>query len=109
MRAYPKPDWLLKQYREAYEHFLCPACNYPIRRGPLRYLFWTRRTLRRLRIPTQAGAQADEPYTCPACGTVLFEECPSCHAVRHALLPVCSKCGAAREIDRPSLKPAESP
>jgi predicted RNA-binding Zn-ribbon protein involved in translation (DUF1610 family) len=106
MRAYPKPDWLLKQYREAYEHFLCPACNYPIRRGPLRYLFWTRRTLRRLRIPVSADPQVDEPYTCPACGTVLFEECPSCHAVRHALLPVCAKCGDARGIDALSLKPA---
>jgi hypothetical protein len=106
MRAYPKADWLLKQYREAYEHFLCPACNFPIRRGPLRYLFWTRRTLRKLRIPTASATQVDEPYTCPACGTVLFEECPSCHAVRHALLPVCAKCGTAREIGEAPLKPA---
>jgi predicted RNA-binding Zn-ribbon protein involved in translation (DUF1610 family) len=98
LRAYPKRDWLLKQYREAYEHFLCPACGYPIRRGPLRYLFWTRRSLRRLRIPTHPGTQVDEPYTCPACGTVLFEECTSCHAVRHALLPTCTKCGATREL-----------
>jgi hypothetical protein len=109
MRAYPKADWLLKQYREAYEHFLCPACNFPIRRGPLRYLFWTRRTLRRLRIPATADPQVDEPYTCPACGTVLFEECPSCHAVRHALLPVCAKCGAAREVVEAAPRPAAKP
>ena len=100
MRAYPKADWLLKQYREAYEHFLCPVCSYPIRRGPLRHLFWTRRTLRRLRIPRQSEAELDEPYPCPACGTVLFEECPSCHAIRHSLLPTCTKCGATRELDR---------
>ena len=61
MRAYPKPDWLLKQYREAYEHFLCPACGYPIRRGPLKYLFWNRRSLRRLRVPIQPEMQTDEP------------------------------------------------
>jgi predicted RNA-binding Zn-ribbon protein involved in translation (DUF1610 family) len=98
MRAYPKPDWLLKQYREAYEHFLCPACGYPIRRGPLKYLFWNRRSLKRLRVPIHPEMQTDEPYSCPACGTVLFEECPSCHGVRHSLLPVCTKCGATKEL-----------
>lgn len=99
MRAYPKTEWLLKQYREAYEHFVCPSCDYPIRRGPLRYLFWTRRSLRRLRIPTSPTIQTDEPYTCPACGTVLFDKCPACANIRHALLPVCSRCGATREIN----------
>ena len=34
MAAFPKADWLLKQYREAYERFLCPVCEYPIRTGP---------------------------------------------------------------------------
>ena len=29
MVASPKTDWLLKQYREAYEAFLCPMCSYP--------------------------------------------------------------------------------
>ena len=108
MRAYPKADWLLKQYREAYEHFLCPVCSYPIRRGPLRYLFWTRRTLRRLRIPRQSEAELDESYTCPACGTVLFEECPSCHAIRHSLLPTCTKCGATRELGAGTSHPERS-
>jgi hypothetical protein len=36
--AFPKLDWLLKQYREAYEHFLCPVCSYPIRRGVLKWI-----------------------------------------------------------------------
>src|SRR5262249_31415161 len=27
MIAYPKKDWLLKQYREAYEAFFCPICD----------------------------------------------------------------------------------
>src|SRR5206468_11254740 len=47
MIAFPKRDWLLKQYREAYEAFLCPICEYPIRRGPLKYLFWNRRSIRK--------------------------------------------------------------
>jgi hypothetical protein len=98
MRAYPKPDWLLKQYREAYEHFLCPVCNYPIRRGPLKYLFWTRRSLRRLRFPASAPNQPDETYSCPSCGTSLYEECPSCHGIRHALLPVCFHCGTTKAL-----------
>jgi len=41
----PKIDILLKQYREAYERFLCPVCEYPIRTGPRKYLYWTRRTV----------------------------------------------------------------
>ena len=48
MIARPKRDWLLKQYRDAYEAFLCPSCSYPIRRGPLKYLSWTRRSHRKL-------------------------------------------------------------
>jgi hypothetical protein len=98
MVAHPKADWLLKQYREAYERFLCPVCSFPIRRGPMRYFFWTRRTVKKLPILPEAGLTADEPYTCPSCGTRLFEECAACHAVRHALLPACTRCGAGKEI-----------
>ena len=87
MIAFPKRDWLQKQYREAYEAFLCPACDYPIRRGPLKYLFWTRRSIRKLTIPDAAASPAEEPYTCPSCNTRLFEECTACHAIRHSLLP----------------------
>ena len=49
----PKKQWLLKQYREAYERFLCPICAYPIRRGPFKYLFWNRRSIKKLKLPTQ--------------------------------------------------------
>jgi hypothetical protein len=96
--AFPKPDWLLKQYREAYERHFCPACNHPIRRGPLKHLFWTRASLKKLRVPDGASAGADEPYTCPVCATPLFEECPACKHIRHSLLPACAHCGATKPL-----------
>jgi len=95
--AFPKMQWLLKQYREAYEHFLCPVCEYPIRIGPRRFLSWTRRTVNKMVVPTDQGEQ-EEKYTCPSCGSVLFEECSSCHKIRHVMLPYCLHCGAEKEI-----------
>ena len=98
LMAHPKSDWLVRQYRDAYERFLCPVCEYPIRRGPLKYLFWTWRTAKKLpQVPLSTGAE--EPYTCPMCATRLFEECPACHAQRHTLLPACEHCGATRTMD----------
>lgn len=101
MVAHPKFDWLQKQYREAYEHHLCPICGYPIRRGPLKYLFWTRRSIRKLALPPADKAAAEELYVCPACGTRLYEECTGCRGVRHALLPVCAHCGLEKDLQRP--------
>ena len=98
MVAFPKRDWLLKQYREAYESFFCPVCGYPIRRGPLKYLSWTRRSIRRLCSTTPLPTEAEEPYTCPSCSTRLYEECEACHAVRPSLLPSCDKCGAVKAV-----------
>ncbi len=103
--AYPKLDGLLKQYREAYEHFLCPVCAHPIRRGPRQHLFWTRASLKKLNVPAGAGATDDEPYTCPVCTTPLFEACPSCQRIRHALLPACAHCGATKQILPPTPAP----
>jgi hypothetical protein len=94
--AFPRRETLLRQYREAYEHFFCPVCNFPIRKGPLRYAYWTRRSLKRVPIPTDSAANEDRPYTCPACGTQLFESCPSCGGVRHSLLPACARCGVVK-------------
>jgi hypothetical protein len=91
----PKRDWLLKQYREAYEKFLCPICGYPIRRGPLKYLFWTSRSIKKMLVPQNAEPTADEPYVCPCCATPLFEQCNECDAVRPSLLPACDHCGAS--------------
>lgn len=95
--AFPKAHWLSKQYRDAYERFLCPVCEYPVRIGPRRFLFWTRRTVNK-HIPQQEPAGHDELYTCPSCGTRLFEECDSCHKVRHALLPNCRHCGVEKDV-----------
>ncbi len=92
MLAHPKRDWLLRQYREAYEAFLCPICTYPIRRGPLKYLTWTRRSIKNL-VPAATSAANDEPYVCPACSTRLYEKCQQCGAVRPSLLPSCQQCG----------------
>ena len=94
MVAFPKADWLNKQYREAYETFLCPVCSFPIRRGPLKFLYWTRRTLKKLQVPSSIADVAEEPYSCPSCSTQLFEECSQCGKVRHSLLPTCCHCGA---------------
>jgi len=95
--AYPGKKWLQKQYRQAYERFLCPICEYPIRTGPRKFLYWTRRTVHKT-IPHQAESANDEAYTCPSCGTDLYEECPSCHQVRHSLLSHCSSCGVAKDV-----------
>lgn len=99
MVSHPNPRWLLKHYREAYESFLCPVCNYPMRRGPLKYLFWTRRSIKKLAPAIPGAMPPEESYSCPACSTRLYEECGTCHAIRPALLPTCEHCGATRAIE----------
>ena len=96
--AFPKTEWLINQYREAYERFLCPICEYPIRTGPRKYLFWTRRSVTKLKV-TGDASNKEEAYTCPACGTGLFDKCSNCQNVRHSLLPHCSHCGQASSIE----------
>ena len=97
--ARPSRDWLLRQYRESYATFFCPICDYPIQRGPLKFAYWTRRSLKKRSL---AGASAgdlvgDQPYTCPCCETTLFKACEKCGGVRHSLLPACEKCGDVLE------------
>lgn len=105
MLAHPKKAWLSKQYREAYESFFCPVCAYPIRRGPLKYLSWTARSLKKMRtVPTPATGE-EEPYTCPACTTRLYEPCESCGTVRPSLLPACDHCGAVKSLGEETDEP----
>mgnify|MGYP006279639709 CR=1 FL=1 len=92
----PSGKWLQKQYRDAYEHFLCPVCEYPIRRGPMKYLFWTRRSIKKIKHQA-AGEKEEKEYTCPSCCTTLYEKCPECGKIRPALLPCCPECGDAKE------------
>jgi len=98
MVAFPQKEWLLKQYREAYETFFCPICNYPIRRGPLKFMFWSRRSIKKRSFPPSPLTDVDEPYTCPMCATKLFESCEQCDGIRHSLLPSCEKCGAQKVL-----------
>lgn len=94
--AFPKAQWLTKQYREAYERFLCPVCEFPIGIGPRKFLYWTRRTINKVQLP-ESQTNENTAYTCPSCGTSLYEECPGCHNIRHSLLPNCQHCGAEKE------------
>lgn len=84
---------LLKRYRDAYTCFLCPMCEFPIRRGPMTFAYWTRRSLVNCRIESQHSAADDEPYTCPVCSTNLFKKCKKCQKTRYGLLPACQHCG----------------
>ena len=94
----PKQSWLLKQYRDAYEAFFCPVCDYPIRRGPRRYLFWTRRTIGKVGSAAPLEQASEEQYSCPACGSRLYEPCEKCKGIRHSLLPFCESCGAEKVL-----------
>jgi predicted RNA-binding Zn-ribbon protein involved in translation (DUF1610 family) len=105
----PKPDWLIRQYREAYGKFVCPICSHPIMRGPLKFAVWGRKGPKNAAlIPAGApvagaassgagaassAAEGNEPYICPSCGEKLYEKCSNCGNVRHALLPYCEHCG----------------
>ena len=93
----PKPESLMRQYREAYERFLCPVCDYPIRTGPRKWLYWTRRTVHKV-LPQYAQTPEEASYTCPSCGTGLFETCGSCQKVRHSLLVHCEHCAAKKDV-----------
>jgi len=94
----PKPSLLLKQYRDAYEAFFCPVCDYPIRRGPRRFLFWTRRTVGKIVFPAEPQQAGEQIYSCPACGSRLFEQCAKCGGIRHSLLPFCENCGSEKAL-----------
>ena len=97
----PKLGWLLIQYRDAYNRRLCPICAHPILRGPYKHVAWTAKGPKALAALSAAGgsdSEADEPYTCPSCGTGLYEKCESCGSIRHTLLPFCDSCGDEKAI-----------
>jgi len=89
----PKKDWILKQYQEAYDKNICPICGKPVRIGPLRYAAGGKR--KGLLLLAGQGEQAPKQqiYTCPSCGTQLYDKCDKCSDIRHSLLPFCEHCG----------------
>ena len=92
----PRKDWLMKQYQQAYDKWICPVCSKPIRTGPLRWMAGAKR-----KFVVSAGQDAESAkqprYICPSCGTCLFDKCGECKEIRHTLLPYCEHCGAQQE------------
>jgi predicted RNA-binding Zn-ribbon protein involved in translation (DUF1610 family) len=88
----PKKELLIKQYQQFYDKHLCPVCTKPIKIGPLRYAGWRKKAT----VVAGSGSELDkqQAYTCPSCGTGLYEKCGQCGGIRHALLPYCEHCGA---------------
>ena len=93
--ASPKKDWILKHRQEAYDRGVCPVCGKPIRIGPLRYTTGNRR---HGPVLIGQGVEACKPqaYTCPSCGTALYDKCGRCSDIRHLLLPFCEHCGSEK-------------
>ncbi len=92
----PKTSALIKQFRQAYEVFLCPVCEFPIRTGPRKFMYWNRSSIRKHLVFSQPGEQ-EEAYVCPCCGNSIFVKCQNCGKIRAAMLPHCKHCGD--EID----------
>jgi len=100
MVAAPQRDWLIKQFKEAYQKRRCPVCAYPIERGPFKHMIWTRKGPQAGNFfPAGESAEEDKPYSCPACGARLYETCASCQAVRPSLLPYCPGCGSEKTLE----------
>jgi predicted RNA-binding Zn-ribbon protein involved in translation (DUF1610 family) len=91
----PKKDLLIKQYQQYYDKHLCPVCTKPIKAGPLRYAAWKKKAT----VVASQGMELDkrDPYTCPSCGTNLYDKCESCGNIRHTLLPYCEHCGTEKK------------
>ncbi len=90
----PKKDLIIRQNQEAYDKGVCPVCGKPIRIGPLRFAVSNkRRSVIVVPVKHQAEASIQEIYTCPSCGTELYEKCDKCGDIRHSLLPFCEHCG----------------
>jgi len=93
----PSRKSLLQRYREAYHAARCPVCHYPIVGENLRSIVPDRRIGRKLPPTLVVEQEGARVYSCPACGTRLFDRCAECQAIRHTLLPHCIHCGAESE------------
>lgn len=100
MVASPQREWLIKQFKEAYQKHLCPVCAYPIERGPFKHVMWTRKGPHSgWPLPASDPADSEKPYSCPACGERLYEICAACQAIRPSLLPYCPGCGNEKPLE----------
>ncbi|MCI0499946.1 MAG: hypothetical protein L0Y36_09755 [Planctomycetales bacterium] len=91
----PKKDLLIKQYQQHYDKCICPVCSKPIRTGPLRYIGGLHKKAQVL-AGQSVDAARQGPYSCPSCGTNLYDKCGQCGGIRHALLPYCEHCGSQK-------------
>lgn len=91
----PKKDLLIKQYQQYYDKYLCPVCTKPIKAGPLRYAYWKKKAT--VLAPQGTDLAQQQPYTCPSCGTNLYDKCDRCGKIRHTLLPYCEHCGTEKQ------------
>lgn len=91
--AKPKKQMLQKQYRQAYEKYVCPFCEYPIQVGPFKFAIRNKKgkVISSPQTPQNSGDL--EPYVCPSCGEKLFGKCEHCGEIRHSLLDYCEHCG----------------
>lgn len=91
----PSPSLVLARNRAAYMESVCPVCAFKLSQTPIQAAPFTKR---RGRVPHEpVGPLAPEgrvDFSCPSCGTGLFEACGECSGPRHSLLPFCEGCGA---------------
>ncbi|MFB3784962.1 MAG: hypothetical protein ACE15F_01195 [bacterium] len=100
MVASPQRDWLIQLFKEAYQKRRCPVCAYPIERGPFKHMIWTRKGPKSSGpFPAVDTAEEEKPYSCPACGTRLYEQCAACPTIRPSLLPYCPGCGNEKTLE----------
>ncbi|MEN6307183.1 MAG: hypothetical protein ABFD91_05445, partial [Anaerohalosphaeraceae bacterium] len=80
----PKKELLIRQYQQDYDKHICPICSKPIRIGLLRYACGLRKKTT-LVLGQDKDALSQQVYTCPSCGTSLYDKCDSCGQIRHTL------------------------
>jgi predicted RNA-binding Zn-ribbon protein involved in translation (DUF1610 family) len=91
----PSPSLVLARNRAAYMESVCPVCAFKLSRTPIQ---GAPAVKRRGQAPQEpAGPLVPEgrvDFSCPSCGTGVFEACGECSGSRHSLLPFCEGCGA---------------
>ncbi len=91
----PSPSLVLARNRAAYMESVCPICAFQLSRTPIEASPPVKRRRRATQEPAGPLAPAGRvDFSCPSCGTGLFEACGECSGSRHSLLPFCEGCGA---------------